>query len=207
MLFLSPMLRRLIYPSLGKIGYFHYRRPATLAVVTYHGVLSPEYRGTYPFLDEPMVGVGAFRRQLQLLKSHYNVISPALFFDWLENRAELPRRAVLLTCDDGLLNNLTEMLPVLQEERLSCLFFVTGAGAGETPAMLWYVELYLLLMKSRIETVSLSTHGIRLDQPLGNDQMRRVLWWGLVKRLSRLNPEERQAFLNEAASKLGIDCG
>ena len=38
---------------------------------------------------------------------------------------------MLLTCDDGLQNTLTDMLPVLQELGLSCLFFVTGASLSE----------------------------------------------------------------------------
>ena len=40
------------------------------------------------------------------------------------------------------------MLPILQEENVSCLFFVTGFSLGKTPVMLWYEQLYLLLQKA-----------------------------------------------------------
>src|SRR6516164_8890512 len=119
---LSPILQRLVYPAMGKVGYFHSR--ASAAVITYHGVLPAEYRSTDAFLDNTLVSIDAFRSQLSLLKQHYNVISPELFLEWIHGTEKLPPRAVLLTCDDGLLNNLTVMTPILQEYGLQCLFFV-----------------------------------------------------------------------------------
>src|SRR5207244_1664957 len=97
-------------------------------------------------LDGSLVSAQIFRRQLRLLKANYNVVSPDDVLLWCEGRQELPGRAVLLTCDDGLLNNLTDMLPILQEEGLRGLFFVTAASAGEAPIMLWYEELFLIFL-------------------------------------------------------------
>ena len=56
---------------------------------------------------------------------------------------------MLLTCDDDLRNTLTEMVPILQEHGLSCLFFVTGASLGAMPVMLWYEQLYLMLLTAK----------------------------------------------------------
>ena len=41
------------------------------------------------------------------------------------------RRATLLTCDDGFLNDFTEMLPIMQEEGLQCLFLVMEASISD----------------------------------------------------------------------------
>src|SRR6266436_7650188 len=132
---LSPILQRLIYPALGSIGYFHSRcvPSATVSVITYHGVLPSGYERKSPPLDNTLVSPESFRAQLRLLKKHYNVISPDHFLRWLRRRENLPDRATLLTCDDGLLNHLSLMLPILQEEGLKCLFFATGAALGNTP--------------------------------------------------------------------------
>ena len=119
--------------------------------MTYHGILPKGYKTFDPDLDGGLVTAETFRRQLQLLSRQYNVISPPEFLAWCEGKQELPPRAVLLTCDDDLRNTLTEMVPILQEHRLSCLFFVTGGSLSEVPAMLWCEELYLMLLAAKGE--------------------------------------------------------
>ncbi len=141
----SPFLKRVVYPSLSATGVLHRTAPPGLAVVTYHGVLPEEYEPVDPAFDGNLIRPEVLRQQLRLLKSHYNVISPEDALAWLQGN-ELPPRAVLLTCDDGLLNHLTDMLPVLQQEGVKCLFFVTAASAGEERKTLWYEDLFLLLI-------------------------------------------------------------
>ena len=147
---LSLILRQLVYSTLSKAGYLRSRAVAN--VVTYHGLLPEGYRVADTFLDNTLITIESFRAQLRMLKERYNVISPDRFRGWLNGMEELPERAVLLTCDDGLLNNLTVMARVLQEEGMQCVFFVTGASLEPAPRMLWYIELYLMLMACRIQT-------------------------------------------------------
>ena len=132
MRFVSPLLKRVVYPSLARTGYL--RRCANsgnLCVVTYHGVLPAGYEVADANQDGGLVSAENFRRQLRLLKSLYRVISPEEILDWIVEGRELPARSLLITCDDGLLNTLTEMVPILRSEELSCLFFVLGSCDGE----------------------------------------------------------------------------
>src|SRR6267378_5661845 len=144
----SPLLKGALYPLLAKAGAFRRSSAKGLAVVTYHGIRPAGYEPVDPVLDGNLIRADMFRRQLQLLKAHYSLISPEEMLRWRAGGAELPPRAVLLTCDDGLLNNLTEMLPILEEEKLRCLFFVTGASAGEERGTLWYEELFLIFLRA-----------------------------------------------------------
>ena len=147
MRFISPLLKRVVYPALAGIGYLpRYSRRGELAVVTYHGVLPAGYEVTDVQLDGSWVTADQFRRQLRLLRKHYNVVYPEQVRLWCRGEGVLPPRAVLLTCDDGLTNAVTDMLPILQEEGLSCLFFVTSRSLAEDASMLWYEELYLTLL-------------------------------------------------------------
>src|SRR5438270_8964853 len=129
----SPLLKKVVYPCLAHSGYLRRRTSEGIAVVTYHGVLPSGYKAIDPVLDGSLVTADSFRRQLQLLRSHYNLISPAEFYLWCESEQDLPPGSVLLTCDDGLQNSLSEMVPILQEAGLSCLFFVTGASLCDNP--------------------------------------------------------------------------
>jgi peptidoglycan/xylan/chitin deacetylase (PgdA/CDA1 family) len=198
----SPILKHLVYPGLSKAGYLRRAAGTGPAVLTYHGVLPAGYRIVDPSLDGSLVSAGAFRKQLQFVKDRYNVISPREFLLWCEGRHELPPRSVLLTCDDGLRNSLSDMLPILQEFDLECLFFVTGASLGHTPTMLWYEELYLMLLAAPHSlTLELLEIGLLAD---ANLQEKRSLWWHLVKKLSQYDLNRRRTLLERIRMQLGL---
>jgi peptidoglycan/xylan/chitin deacetylase (PgdA/CDA1 family) len=191
----SPMLKHAVYPTLRQIGYLdRVMPPGGYAVANYHGVLPVDYSDYDPFLDANLVGVEVFRKQLQFLKKHYHVIHPEDFRASIEQKKSFPPRTVLVTCDDGLLNCLTDMLPVLQSEGVPCLFFVTGASCGETPGMLWYEELYLLMRKAAFANLDSALPSPALPSeeattPLSENFQSR--WWNSVRRASRLDSTAR----------------
>lgn len=194
----------MIYPTLGSVGYFHVHPTSVVSVITYHGVLPDGYNSNDAFLDNTLVSVESFRAQLRMLKEYYNVISPDQFLQWLRSREDLPERSVVLSCDDGLLNHVTSMLPILLEEELKCIFFVTGESLSQTPAMLWYTELYLMLMAAgeQAEPITLQGHVItRLSCDIGQ---RRSVWLGLLKVLSRGDAETRRGFIAGLTARLGL---
>jgi peptidoglycan/xylan/chitin deacetylase (PgdA/CDA1 family) len=201
----SPFLKKTVYPALSQAGVFRRSAGSGLAVVTYHGVLPEAYEPVDSGFDGNLVTTEMFRRQLRLLKSHYNVVAPEDFLAWREGRHELPLRAVLLTCDDGLVNCLTDMLPVLQQEEVRCLFFVTGASAGHGRTMLWYEELFLIFFRAQSGPFEISFSGIEIRGELHSPAERRAIWWRAVQRLSQIDRETRESFLGVARRQLGID--
>jgi peptidoglycan/xylan/chitin deacetylase (PgdA/CDA1 family) len=171
-------------------------------VLTYHGVLPAGYRIVDPDLDGSLVEVDVFRRQLRFLKDQYNVISPEDFQLRCEAGRELPPRSVLLTCDDGLRNSLFDMLPILQDAGLTCLFFVTGASLAKTPTMLWYEELYLMFLAGPA-TFAMELLEIGLHAETSR-QGKRSLWWELVRKLSRYDLNGRRALMERIRVQLGL---
>ena len=200
----SPFLKKVVYPSLSKSGLFR-RLPATgLAVVTYHGVIPDGYRIVDASLDGNLITAEVLRKQLRFLKTHYNVISPAEAMAALRGEGSFPPRSVLITCDDGLLNCLTDMLPVLAQERVSCLFFVTGASTGQSRKMLWYEDLYLLYLQASEGSHELSCDGVLISADLSSPERRRGSWWNAVKLLSGVDSEIRDSLLSSAHRQLGV---
>lgn len=108
-----------------------------------------------------------------------------------------------MTCDDGLQNCLTDILPVLKEEGVKCLFFVTGASAGESRTMLWYEELFLMLVRARGGHFEISSGGFAIEGELGTREERRAVWWNSVKRISQADARTRASFLQAARVELG----
>lgn len=201
------MLKSVVYPGLAGAGYFRSRQRTGLAVITYHGVVPSDYRRIDPGLDGGLVSTETFRRQLRLLKSNYNMISPEDLFFWCRKEYELPPRALLITCDDGLQNNIGQMLPVLREEGVRCLFFVTGASAHDVSTTLWYQELLWLLLRARSGAFQLATAELQVSGVLKSSENRRQLCWQLTKRLSRIESDARERFLCAAHEYFGIKRG
>src|SRR5690349_18870471 len=170
----SPLLKNLVYPVLASTGAFRWTSRDGLAVVTYHGVIPDGYEQVDSAMDGSLVRAEVLQRQLHLLKHHYNLITPEEFLDSIEKESALPPRAVLVTCDDGLLNCLTEMLPVLQQEDVKCLFFVTGASAEELRGVLWYEELFLIFLKARSGPFEVACEQIVMRGELSDRAQRRL---------------------------------
>jgi peptidoglycan/xylan/chitin deacetylase (PgdA/CDA1 family) len=201
--FVSPALKHIVFPVLSRSGYLRYTAGAGPAVVTYHGVFPPGYEVRSPALDGNLVHTDSLLRQLRLLQKRYHVISPEVFLRWLEGGLSLPPRSVLLTCDDALRNTLTEMVPILQEVGLPCLFFATRASADEVPSMLWYEELYIMLLDAT-EPVALSLPeaGVSTGLIAANEQ--HSCWWSLVQQLSHFSGQSRREFLDRFREQLGL---
>ncbi len=199
----SPLLKHVVFPGLSKAGYLGRAAQAAPTVLTYHGVLPAGYKIIDSQLDGNLMSPESFRSQLQFLKNRYNVISPEEFLGWCEGLHQLPARSVLLTCDDGLRNCLHDMLPLLKEFHIECLFFVTGASFGQTPTMLWYEELYLMLLAAHVElSVELPETGERIK---ATSLTRHSAWWTLVNKLSQHDPKQRKAVLETIRMQLGLE--
>jgi peptidoglycan/xylan/chitin deacetylase (PgdA/CDA1 family) len=195
-------LKHAVYPALHHAGWFdHITPPGGYAVVNYHGVIPSDHSDPEVFLDGNLLQPDALRRQLRYLKTHYQLLHPEDFRAWIEHGKPLPPRAILVTCDDGLLNTLTDMLPVLQSEDVSCLFFVTGGSCGNNPGMLWYEELYRLMRVMPIN--GLESRLPEEESPASPADSFQARWWSTVRRASRLKASERADWMTLVRGECG----
>ena len=77
----------------------------------------PEIKG----LDVPL-----FRQQLEFFKANYNVIQMEQLIASIKSGEPLPEKALLLTFDDGYIDNYTFALPLLEEFGFQGSFFIPG---------------------------------------------------------------------------------
>lgn len=92
------------------ISMYHYTRDLTHS--RYPGIKG---------MDIPL-----FRMQLEFFRHNFNVVSMEQVIAAVQNRGELPENAVLLTFDDGYIDNYTYALPLLEEFGFQGSFFIPG---------------------------------------------------------------------------------
>lgn len=200
----SPLLKTLVYPTLSAAGVFRRISNQGLAVVTYHGIKPSDHKSPDDLIDANLIRADVLRRQLRLLKENYEVICPEDVLESFEGKKKLPPKAVLLTCDDGLLNCLTDMLPILLEEGVRCLFFVTAMSADESRSCLWYEELLLMFLRARNNSFRVLVEGEVIADFLKGKKQRHAAWWRVVLRLSRLPAQPRAAVVAELRHQFGL---
>jgi len=120
-----------------------------LMVLNYHNITS-EDGGL--FNRSPV----QFREDLNYLKSKgYATISPALFISFLEGKAKLPDKSIMITFDDGLVSVYKNAYKILKEFEYSGLFFVIVSRIGLSKE---YVDWEHLIEMQSSRVLSIESH-------------------------------------------------
>jgi len=99
---------------------------SSLTIVMYHYV-RPLGRSRFPAIKG--LDLALFDEQLEYLARHYCVVGVDVVLEALETGAALPRRAALLTFDDGYLDHYTYVFPRLAARGWSGAFFPPASSA------------------------------------------------------------------------------
>lgn len=127
-----------------------------LPVIMYHSVLKdPARTGKYVVTPQKLESDVAW-----LLKNGYTIVTADEVIEFAGGRGLLPERPVLLTFDDGYLNNLTYVLPILEKYDCTAVVAIVGAyterySAAPDPnpnyAYVSWGEAYELVLSGRVE--------------------------------------------------------
>ena len=109
--------------------------------------------------------VDFFVRQMQWIKANFDVITPA---DLDDARRRGRGRYVIVTFDDGYLDNFTVAFPILKRLGLSATFFVSTAFLDNPRDMTWWDEVAWMIRTSArpgIDRCARFPEGLLFDGP------------------------------------------
>lgn len=67
-----------------------------------------------------------FRQQIEFMKNNFNIVTMEQVIDAVRGKYDLPEKALLLTFDDGYVDNYTFAFPILEEYGVQGSFFIPG---------------------------------------------------------------------------------
>ena len=130
--------------------------------------------------DPLVVSKDLFRTHLQAIKdAGYTTITLHELYDYLYNGAEIPKKSVVITLDDGYKDNYTNAFPILKEFSMNATMFIIGN----------YLDGDVYLLPSQVK--EMSDYGIDIE---GHTLTH--------KELSTLNYDEQLKEVKESKTKL-----
>jgi peptidoglycan/xylan/chitin deacetylase (PgdA/CDA1 family) len=189
--------RSLHYSGVARLGRYFGAHSGFLALM-YHSVPGAAHAD---FVDPAWaIPEDLFEQQLQLLAENCHVVSLAQAHAFVMGDSEpLPPRSVVLTFDDGYLDNLEVAAPLLRKYQMPATIFVpTGYIDRQEPQ--WIDELHCAFRFRQNDKIRVAALPSSFD--LSNEHGQRHAYLCLSTELLRHRHAERRRLLDEIKSQL-----
>lgn len=134
----------------GGLALYRRRFQSRFRILSYHGV--DDTNDPLINFDGLQVPVEQFRKQLKVLKSHFDVRPLADVVRAVANREPAGHHVTAITFDDGYANNLTVAAGVLNEFGFPATFFIT-TGFIDGDLQPWWYLLSDAVKKTKVRSV------------------------------------------------------
>lgn len=127
----------------------------SLRILTYHRVANLT---DTPHLHPGLISAtpARFAEQMKFLKDHYRVIHVEQAVEAVQNHKPLPKRALLITFDDGYRDFAENAWPILKSFGLPATLFVPTAYPDQPQRKFWWDKLHFSIMSSRVSAASVA---------------------------------------------------
>jgi peptidoglycan/xylan/chitin deacetylase (PgdA/CDA1 family) len=182
---------------IGILERFDRGRGHLLPVLGYHRVADPTTEaGAHAGLCVPPQ---AFQEQLDAVSARHDVISLTDLLEVRRGHLRLPRRALLITFDDGYDDFASTAWPMLRERSLPAALFVPTAYP-DTERWFWWDRLAELVMADTGREAISSPVG---HLPVRTDEERRRAFAALRTECKRMSLAEVTGYLEKLADEVG----
>lgn len=172
--------------------------PKRLTVLAYHRITdpsAPDFRGFEPNVSATPE---LFEAQMAYVKARFNVISLADLVAWFQQKKPLPPAPLLITFDDGYLDNYENAFPILKKYAFPALIFLMTSGMETPTKWAWWDECAELFRQTRQTHANLPLLGKveTLDETTRNRFM---------EKLKTRPNAEKQAIVGQLPALLGVE--
>jgi peptidoglycan/xylan/chitin deacetylase (PgdA/CDA1 family) len=173
-----------------------------LTVLAYHRIIDP-YEPTFDAFEPNVSATPAmFQKQMAFVAQHYTVISLQQLQVYVTQGVPLPRYPLLITFDDGYLDNYQNALPILKHFGFPAVIFLMTHRMAHTTVPAWWDEAAYYLRHTSLTKLRLPFLGeVELN---GTADQRIALRKSFVQALKSAQPDQRQAILDQLPELLDV---
>ncbi|MDQ7036278.1 MAG: polysaccharide deacetylase family protein [Anaerolineae bacterium] len=142
----------------------------------------------------------AFEEQIDWVSKHFNVIDLATLHAHIVDEKALPERALLITFDDGYMDNYTNALPVLKKYGLPAVIFIV-TGSMDNPSPLWWD---ICSESFRQTTKTQATLPLIGEQIIATAKLKYSVERQMIGALKRVAEHEKQANVEDLQRVLDV---
>jgi peptidoglycan/xylan/chitin deacetylase (PgdA/CDA1 family) len=176
------------------------RNPFAL-ILMYHRVAEVEDE---PDLHELKVEPRHFAAHIQHLRSHYRIVSLPQLAEQLACGNLLHDAQVVITFDDGYVDNYLNAYPVLKDHATAATIFLPTNYIDGRAGLFWWERLRLLLWNARAKEIRLEMIGPHVYS-LEPEEHLLDAYFALNDVLVDLRPQSREQLLDQLGKKLDAE--
>jgi peptidoglycan/xylan/chitin deacetylase (PgdA/CDA1 family) len=175
--------------------------PPSVALLRYHSVQED------PQKFDSSIGRGIthsakeFDTHMKLVARHFRVITLDELVAFQENGSRLPRRSVVITFDDGYLDNYEIAAPILSKYGLRAAFYITGGSIGKGAVSPWFCRVRHAFRLASVDRWENPIDGKTWE--LRDVAQRRYAYLEACRHSASLSGSNQHAFVEVLESTLG----
>jgi peptidoglycan/xylan/chitin deacetylase (PgdA/CDA1 family) len=192
----------MIKPYLGKVKRY------VSNIVDEPGIVLLYHRVINLSQDPQLLAVSPdhFYKQVKYLKEHFELLRVADFCEAIIKKNKLPRKAILLTFDDGYADNFQFALPVLESLNTQALFYISTAKIGTSSEMWWDdLERILVFSLNLPQQLKLEIKQREYVFNTQTEKSRKATYESLHRLLKYSSVSEREKAISELHHWAGVD--
>ncbi|MFA4948197.1 MAG: polysaccharide deacetylase family protein, partial [Candidatus Krumholzibacteriia bacterium] len=173
-----------------------------LTVLCYHRIL--DLPPDFPF-DEDLVSASAaqFDGELRFISRHYQVINFKMLREHLKKNGKLPPRALIITFDDGYIDNYEVAYPLLKKHSLTAVMFATAGFIG-VRRLFWWDRLAYVAKTAKRSSAAIE-EPIRLAIDLDSFATKQAAARHIIASVKTLPENDKEILIRRLAADLKVE--
>lgn len=175
-----------------------------LIILAYHRIYDVKNEEDFPFDPELISASNAlFKKQMEYVKDNFNPITFNKLLDYYNSASTLPKRPIIITFDDGHLDNYTNAFPILKSLDIPATIFLSTQYIDNKEPF-WFDWLAYMIYKTRKGSLILDDIG-KIEIDSGNIKVKRKAAEIVLEYIKTVDNKKRLLLLKEIQEKLEIE--
>lgn len=167
-----------------------------VAIILYHRVSTVKDDWSLETLSPQ-----SFERQIKYFRENYEMLSLEELAPYVHERKSLPKKAVVITFDDGYRDNYLYAFPILRKYRAPATIFLATGHIG-TAKLFWWDKVRYAVQHTTPERLELGKFG---SYSLESALDRRHAGFAITEKLMNLPDERKNSLIEKLINVAGVD--